>query len=53
MLQLTFTSIITYSVGVLQFGLVCDKSWYVSASQASFMAGIMVGNVVFAKIADR
>ncbi|XP_022665169.1 solute carrier family 22 member 7-like [Varroa jacobsoni] len=38
---------------VREFGLVCDKSWYVSASQASFMAGIMVGNVVFAKIADR
>ncbi|OQR73329.1 solute carrier family 22 member 21-like [Tropilaelaps mercedesae] len=36
-----------------EFGLVCDNSWRVSASQASFMAGIMAGNVIFAKIADR
>lgn len=36
-----------------QFELVCDRSWYVSASQSAFMAGLMVGNIFFAKIADR
>ncbi|XP_003741820.2 organic cation transporter protein [Galendromus occidentalis] len=38
---------------VREFEMVCDRSWYVSASQSAFMAGIMVGNVIFAKIADR
>lgn len=36
-----------------QFGMVCDKSWYVSASQSAFMAGLMLGNMIFAKVADK
>jgi MFS family permease len=37
----------------LQWDLVCDRNFYVETSQSVFVAGVLVGALLFTTIADR
>lgn len=38
---------------VMDWGLVCDREWLAKLCQPTFMAGVLIGAVVFGDLADR
>ncbi|XP_067000202.2 organic cation transporter protein [Anabrus simplex] len=45
-------SIFTSTI-VDEWHLVCDRSWFIPLTQATFMLGVLLGNVLFGMAADR